>query len=389
MKHGFTLLELIVGTLVASMIGSLLLTALYQSSRVQRSVNALFDTSLRVGLVSYQLEQDLCGAFIPTQARIKDGAQDEEQQESAAQKNDAKKVDNKKENDQANGASKEKKSKPAEKPIEKIFYSINKGPVFESMTFITNNPLVVYVGKDVGTVKPKLVRVQYQLKVDETREQKDSFILFRQESNDIDLAKYGSPRSYELIRGIKDMSITYTARIEKKEQQKQAAPQQEKQKAPTEDTYKKGASEKEAKVQKKEEKKVKVYEYKNSKEWSSERSKDGTPSKEDEQEMPRIPYHVEIALSLWNAHHSKAEDFILSYEIPVDMSPVDEQAENDESAQSTQTQKNKDQKEDTASNTEDMKQVDKNKQARNEKNELYETVAVSIGNLTKILSKGA
>ena len=78
------------------------------------------------------------------------------------------------------------KEKP--KPIEKIFYSTNKDGILEMLTFVTNNPLVVYVGKDVGEVKPKVVRVQYSLKPE--ADKKNSYTLFRQESMELDLEKF-------------------------------------------------------------------------------------------------------------------------------------------------------------------------------------------------------
>ena len=72
MKHGFMLIELIIVTLIASMIGTLLLTALSQGARFQKTVDVMVDMSLRVGIFSNQFEKDFTGAFIPMQARLKE-----------------------------------------------------------------------------------------------------------------------------------------------------------------------------------------------------------------------------------------------------------------------------------------------------------------------------
>lgn len=370
MKYGFMLIELIVATLIASMIGSLLLTALYQSSRFQNSVDTMFDTSLRVGIVTNQLERDLMGAFVPTQARIKDAKEEE-----AVEKKDSKADAGKKSSDKKE-EKKEKISKPAEKPLEKIFYSTNKGANLDTLTFITNNPLSVFVGKDVGVVKPKLVRVQYVLKPENDKEKKDTFTLFRQEGIELDLAKFGSTRSYEVINGIKEFAVTYTAKIEKKEEKSQAVPAKE------------GAEKKDAKVlptsskgaESKQEKKPKVYEYKTSKDWVSERKQEENKTAQgEEQEFPRVPYLVEIKMVLWNKQHSKDEEFALVFELPVDTSPTVEKEEEDKK----DDKKNKKDSDDKLAEKFD----DTNKQANNDKTELVESLTVTLGNLTKALSK--
>src|SRR5690606_20309933 len=189
MKYGFMLIELIIATLIASMIGSLLLTALYQGGRSQAAIDTMFETSVRVGIVTGQLEKDFMGAFVPVQARIKD--EKEEDEESSTAKPPASKSTEKKPVSTDKDSKEEKVSKPAEKPLEKIFYSINKGTRLDHVTFITNNPLAVFVGKDVGVVKPKVVRVQYTLKAEDEKQKKDTFTLFRQEGTELDLSKFG------------------------------------------------------------------------------------------------------------------------------------------------------------------------------------------------------
>jgi len=307
---GFMLLELIVATLIASLLSAVLLTALSQSTRVQSSVDNTINISERIGIVVGQLEKDLAGAFVPTQAEKKDeksATASPEEKTSDTQKTPAKNT----ESQQKAGQKKEAK------PIEKIFYATNKDGMLDTLTFVTNNPLVVFVGKDVGTVKPKMVRVQYTLKPDP--ENKESFILFRQESNELDLAEYKNVRPYEVIGGIKKLSVSYTARLEKKEESSSAK---------ASDSAKATSD---ASASTKKEKPKKSYEYKVQPDWVSEHPTSHKASKgseknanadkqgeKKEQEFPRIPHSVEFKMTLWDKANKKDKDFIFVCAIPVD-----------------------------------------------------------------------
>ena len=268
MKSGFSLLELIISTLIASMIGGVLLTALYQGNRFQRAVDTIVDNSMRVGIVANQLEKDLMGAFIPMQSHKKEDKEKTTAQPEA-KKADGKKADTKEDKEKPKPLAEKKEEK---KLLEKIFVSTNKAGNFDALTFITNDPLSVFVGKDIGVVKPKMVRVQYTLKPEQDR--KDSFVLMRQESVQLDMAQYKSVREYELIGGIKQCSVTFTARIEKKEEQSKEQAGKAVAKAPHIS-----------------------YEYKTFPEWASEHKQED----EKKQELPRIPYYIEIKMILWDS----------------------------------------------------------------------------------------
>ena len=77
------------------------------------------------------------------------------------------------------------------------------------------------MGKDVGVVKPKVVRVQYSLKPEENK--KNSYALFRQESMELDLEQYKNVTPYEVIGGIKNCTVTFTAKIKKESAEASAA----------------------------------------------------------------------------------------------------------------------------------------------------------------------
>lgn len=285
MKHGFALIELIVATLVASMVAAILLSALSQGNRFQMIIDNTIDTSVRIGVIANQLEKDLMGAFIPVQAEKKDQPQ---KAQEADKSNDAKKDDSKK-TPAKKDEPEQKRDEKEIKPIEKIFYSTNKAGKLDTLTFITNNPLVVFVGKDVGVVKPKVVRVQYSLRPEVGN--KDSYALFRQESMELDLEKYKDVRAYEVIGGIKDCKITFTARIEKKDDKKAE--------------------------QGKEKPKIQ-YEYKTLSEWVSEQPK--KDAEKEKAEFPRIPYNVEIKIALWDMQEKRDKEFTIVCQIPVDFS---------------------------------------------------------------------
>ncbi|HSC25539.1 MAG TPA: hypothetical protein VLB80_04990 [Candidatus Babeliales bacterium] len=279
MKYGFMLIELIVATMVATMVAAILLAALAQGSRFQIVIDNMIDTSVRIGVISNQLEKDLMGAFIPVQA--------EKTEDTKNKKNDTNKPT------EAQDDTEQKSTQKKEpKIIDKIFYSINKDGKFDTLTFITNNPLTVFVGKDVGIVKPKVVRVQYTLKADPDK--KDSYALFRQESMELDLENFKNVRAYEVIDGIKNCSITFTARIEKKQEEQKPS-----------------ANEKSS-----QEKQKISYEYKVLNEWVSEQKGDAD---KDKSEFPRIPYSVEIKIALWDKQEKREKDFTLVCHIPNDI----------------------------------------------------------------------
>lgn len=298
MKPGFMLIELIVATLVASMVAAILLAALGQSNRFQMIDDNLIDMSTRIAVISNQLEKDLMGAFIPMQAEEKKESFAKATEDKQAVKNEQSTTESK-ETEQKSAQNVPAKEKP--KPIEKIFYSTQKNGQLDTLTFITNNPLVVYVGADVGVVKPKVARVQYTLKPE--AEKKDSYALFRQESTELDLEKYKNVTAYEVIGGIKKCMVTFTARIPKKSAEASAA------------AGSANASEK------------KSYEYKTQPEWVSEQKKESSSGEatKDKSEFPRIPYSVEMKLILWDIQEKKEKEFTIVCEIPTDFSPIKQQ----------------------------------------------------------------
>jgi type II secretory pathway component PulJ len=348
-RLGFMLIELIVATMIASMVAAVLLTALNLGGRSQTTIDTTIDMSERVAIVTNQLEKDLMGAFIPVQSELKKDSKDSvaPKEEKKEDKKDSKNV----QDAAAGGQPAAEKKEP--KPIEKIFYSTNKDGMLDTLTFITNDPLVVFVSKDVGETKPKVARVQYTLRPEP--EKKDSYVLFRQESKELDLAEYKNVRSYEVIGGIKRCVVKFIAKIEKKSEKKAGA-----------------ADEKAGK----EENKI-SYEYKELPEWVSEQKKEksGETEKDKKPEFPRIPYRVEFKITLWDKQDKRDKDFVMNFEIPVDFTePKKEEKKQPETP-------NKDAQKPAPGGKGNQPQ---DGQSKGQEVALIETLSTTLGNLTKI-----
>ncbi len=369
-RLGFMLIELIVATMIASMVAGVLLTALNLGSRSQTTIDTTIDMSERIAIVSNQLEKDLMGAFIPVQSELKKDSKDSVAPEE--DKKSEKKDSTKNAQDAQQGQAGAEKKEP--KPIEKIFYSTNKEGMLDTLTFITNDPLVVFVSKDTGEAKPKAVRVQYTLRPEPER--KDSYVLFRQESKELNLAEYKNVRSYEVIGGIKRCAVKFIARIEKKTDEKKAGAGDEKV----------GGKEKNPKIE---------YEYKEIPEWVSEQKKEtsGEAGKDKKQEFPRIPYRVEFKITLWDKQDKRDKEFVMSFEIPTDFSPPKkeekkqpEQPKKDESSSAPTSPTGYEGHGKATADKSGQKQQQQGGQQGQEV-ALIETLSTTLGNLTKILKQ--
>ena len=101
------------------------------------------------------------GAFLPVQA-FKEKEEKKEEDKKDTDTDTGKKPPPKK--------PPPKKEKKERKELKKVFYGINRGTMLDVLTFITNNPMSAYWGKQTGKAKPKVARVVYRLVED--REQK-------------------------------------------------------------------------------------------------------------------------------------------------------------------------------------------------------------------------
>lgn len=235
-RNAFSLIELMISISIAGMMSVVLFRSLFQINMTTNLSDKVMTVNEKAERLTQLFDHDLSGATTlvdnepPKKLDVdmkKTSTADPQQQKQPKKDEEPEK----------------KEAKPPKKIISKLFNSTNAGERLDMLTFISNNPMASYwVSKhgteSAGKPKPNLVRITYILKEDP--ENKGSFILTRQESVGLDWEKR-SGKTYDVMTGIKDISVEYTAKIEKtvqieeekkqdpKAQQGQQQPQQPKQ----------------------------------------------------------------------------------------------------------------------------------------------------------------
>jgi type II secretory pathway component PulJ len=252
-KNGFVLVELLLATLLAGLIGVVIFSAFYQTNLSMNVADNIIDIYSKASLLQHQLEKDLVGVCIPIEATL--SHKKNKEQETVKEKE--------------------------QQPFTKLFFSSYRNGMFTLLTFITNDPLRIYWDAKVGKATPNIARVVYRLV--ESREKKGSYVLLRQESSQLffDAFQEGVSvkliRAYELINGIKELSVSYGGMREDKE--------------------KKDAQEKKSK------------EYKILSEWDADKIK-------EQQGITRmIPNFVKLTILLWDDRYIRSYPF--TFVIPI------------------------------------------------------------------------
>lgn len=191
MKTGFTLIEIVVFLAIASAMSIILFQSYFQTNRIVQFAGSMIDSDRRIMIMQDRLEKDITGAFIPQYLKQQ---KEEVEEEKTIQK----------------------KLPEKQRPLPKLFYSVNVGNRLKELTFITSNPLPVY-----GAAKPRIVRVRYQLVADERH--KGAFTLLRQEAKELDyghiIDKEKGPRAYEIADNIKTLTLNYVSPGEKNDEE--------------------------------------------------------------------------------------------------------------------------------------------------------------------------
>jgi len=297
-RTGFTLIELLIALAIGSMVLTILFNSLFQTIRLVDKADDFVDVTTRATIMKHQLEKDLMGAFIPTQAQP---SQEEKDKDSEKTNNNNKKPEPTKDEPD------KKPDKKKLKPLTNIFYGVNKGNQLDVLTFITNNPMSAYWG--TGKAQPKIARIVYHLVED--KENKGFFTLMRQEDNNLEYDAYTQTgpkeiRSYELTEGIKGLSVKYIVQEEKEKPQKT-----EDEKAPP--------GQKAPEKPKEEEKEIR---FKKLEEWNFE--KDAELPKDIKRRIPNV---VQITVTLWDAKVERETRFTFNVQILPDLKPIQEQKE--------------------------------------------------------------
>ena len=262
-QPGVILLQIIIGAASASLVGTILITAWFQTNRAQASVDDRIDIYDRAALLHHQMERDFFGAFAPDFITT-----------TTATPPPAP-------SSKPNVTPNKKAEQPApEIALEKAFYATSNEHNAQVLSYITDNPLRIYDDGPTGAAKPRIARVVYRLEPD--KEHKNSYILYRQEAAELEFNAYeaNAPkpiRKYALVSGIKSLTIDYEYEVEQK---KDAAGQES---------------------QKKEKP-----EYKTVKEWVEVKA-------DQEKALPSLPHALRMTVAFWDAAHKREIIFKFIY----------------------------------------------------------------------------
>ncbi len=196
MKKGFTLIELVLAIFLASLISLSLFQLLNQVGRaVKRIVNIIeVDTPL-TGFYN-QVEKDVTGMFAPFSSIEAFAKKDK----TASQEKERKKI--------PFAPKKEEKAEAVSRPIEHVFELDVKNETF-FWSFITTGGIQVLDASGTITPVPFVRRVAYVLEPDPQRDRQYR-LMYRFSGTQLELSSFkdsGFKPSYELINGIKQLTI--------------------------------------------------------------------------------------------------------------------------------------------------------------------------------------
>lgn len=190
-KPGFTILEILMGIVLFSLIGGVLFQSMGLISKVLKTVNFFISGDMRSAVVVQLLERDLAGACVPQIVKIE--------------------VETIKNNDQKKEATEKKDSSQEKKVlIPHLFtYEHDEQNNLSFFSFITTNPTAEY-----ATAKKRPVRVIYTLSPD--KEYEGAFVLNRQETVDFMNNEYTQQdnqdiRKVAVVSGIKKCTFEFIA----------------------------------------------------------------------------------------------------------------------------------------------------------------------------------
>lgn len=173
LKKGFGLIELVIAMAISTVISVILFSSFWQIQRNIKKSDSIIELDRTIAVLQNQLEKDTAAIFIPEQSY--------------------------------------------EEKLERVFYSVNENDNVKEFTFITTNSLQVY-----NSLTPKIVRVTYQLK--ENKVNKNSFVLYRRESNNLVYGAEKDAVEYEIASDIKKLSLEFISKAApKKEDDKEGS----------------------------------------------------------------------------------------------------------------------------------------------------------------------
>ena len=207
MKRGFSLLEIMVALLIASLMSITLFQLLTTTRRAVNRITNVIEVDVPFIAFYNQLEKDIVGMFAPRSSVSYYASKEPEPEKSATQ--------GKKEQPGQQGAVPEKKKpeekKPVQKPIANVFVCEGKNDSF-FLSFITTGALVMLDKDGMPLPMPSMRRVVYLLEKDPQRPEVMRLI-YRFSGNELSVDALRSSAftpSYELVSGIKNWEIECT-----------------------------------------------------------------------------------------------------------------------------------------------------------------------------------
>ncbi len=204
MQKGFSLVGVMFGLLISSMISLILFQSLSQTNGILSRVVSVSSIERRVALMQQQFETDFSGMFPP---HIIEKDDDEEENQGKDEKKEKpsspKKADTK------------EKEKEQENAFKTFSFESDERGFVKILSFVTTNPLSVY-----QQPSPRAVRVAYRVIADP--ENQGKLLLLRQESDELSLKKFEAAtkketikpgqkpiRGYEIARNIENIKFEF------------------------------------------------------------------------------------------------------------------------------------------------------------------------------------
>ena len=293
MTRGFSLIEVMLALVIGSILSGIMFMCLSQSQRVAASIENITNIQMRALIARRQLVRDISGAFIPT--HILEPKKEQKKESGSKPKTaDAKKEEPKIKNEQKDEHG-EKDQKLKER-LDKAFDGTADNTQFKQLLLITNNPLEIYWSNKAGRPKFRAEKVTYTLE----KEKKTgtlSYRLMRTTTYPKGGKEKEAMQTYELVHGIKKMTVQYIAVIEEQEEEK--------------DEKKSDANTSKApNVQAPTEKASTKKEVKTFTDWAVQ-----SMNEDDVRLQKKLPDFITIVLDLWNTTKTKAETF--TFTVPI------------------------------------------------------------------------
>ena len=188
MRQGFTLLEVLIGTLIASLLSTMLMYVLLQVTSLQRVVDMRINLWMTASIVQNQFERDVMGTFVPFAGFI-ESKKDEQKDPSSPQLRQT-----------------GRRTAQAQKRLENVFYVARNAQGVQTFSCITTSMLPKY-----KHVKALAGRVVYSLVP--SKDDARIFSLMRQEGYEFELEEYIKQNSLfaaiELANNITTINIRF------------------------------------------------------------------------------------------------------------------------------------------------------------------------------------